>query len=252
MLSIERNEKIIELLDRDRIVKVSALSKLFSVTEKTIRGDLEMLERRGLLRRIHGGAILPNENGGLLPIFDRQSGYSDAKLSIAKLALSLISPGEAILLDGGSTTMALAEILGEFPLTVITNDLKISSILLNKEKIHLIVLGGERIGTSSSLLGPMAAETLQKIHINRLFLGTTGIHPEHGLTVFHSLLAQWKRSIIQHAVYSTLLVDQSKFGQVALFKFADLSQIHEIITDTPLDKEMLAELTKRNIKLITP
>jgi DeoR/GlpR family transcriptional regulator of sugar metabolism len=249
MLSVERHERILDQLDKSKIVKVSELSKLLEVTEKTIRGDLELLEQRGLLKRIHGGAVIVEEEGRMLPIAERQSKHSEVKLAIAKEAVKLIKPNETILMDGGSTTIAIAELLGEFPITVITNDLKIANILLGKNNVQLMVLGGTRIDNSSSLMGAQATEMLQRIRVNRLFFGTTGVSIEHGLTVINSIHADWKKQIINCADHVTLLADSTKFDKVALIRFASLEEVNEIITDSRLDENIKVNLENKEIVL---
>ncbi|MGM0874815.1 MAG: DeoR/GlpR family DNA-binding transcription regulator [Bacillota bacterium] len=249
MLSVERHERILDQLDKSKIIKVSELSKLLEVTEKTIRGDLEMLEQKGLLKRIHGGAVLAEDEGRMLPIAERQSGYSEVKLAIAKEAVKLIKPNETILMDGGSTTIAIAELLGEFPITVITNDLKIANVLLNKNNVQLMVLGGTRIDKSSSLMGAQATEMLQRIRVNRLFFGTTGVSTEHGLTVINSIHADWKKQIITCADHVTLLADSTKFEKVALIQFASLEEVNEIVADSKLDDTVKAKLESKGITI---
>lgn len=249
MLAVERHERILDQLDKNKIVKVSELSKLLEVTEKTIRGDLELLEKRGLLNRIHGGAVLAEDEGRMLPIAERQSGYSDVKSAIAKEAVKLIEPNETILMDGGSTTIAIAELLGEFPITVITNDLKIANVLLSKSNVQLMVLGGTRIDKSSSLMGAQATEMLKRMRVNRLFFGTTGISVEHGLTVFNSIHADWKKQIISCADHITLLADSSKFEKVALIQFAKFDEVNEIVTDTNLDPHIKETLENSHVRL---
>ncbi|MCM3160578.1 DeoR/GlpR family DNA-binding transcription regulator [Metabacillus litoralis] len=249
MLAVERHERILDQLDKNKIVKVSELSKLLDVTEKTIRGDLELLEKRGLLNRIHGGAVLAEDEGRMLPIAERQSGYSDVKSAIAKEAVKLIEPNETILMDGGSTTIAIAELLGEFPITVITNDLKIANVLLSKSNVQLMVLGGTRIDKSSSLMGAQATEMLKRMRVNRLFFGTTGISVEHGLTVFNSIHADWKKQIISCADHITLLADSSKFEKVALIQFAKFDEVNEIVTDTNLDPHIKETLENSHVRL---
>ncbi|WP_407270868.1 DeoR/GlpR family DNA-binding transcription regulator [Radiobacillus sp. PE A8.2] len=234
MLSVERYEAILNKLETNKTVKVSELSKLLGVTEKTIRIDLESLEKKGLLMRIHGGAMLENTEGRIVPIKERQSSQTDSKASISKEAASLIKPHETILMDGGSTTSAIAELLGDFPVTVITNDIKIANILHEKENVQLVVLGGTKIHNSSSLIGDQAAQALSKLRVNRLFFGTTGFSIDHGLTVLNSLHADWKRKIINCADHVTLVADSTKFEKVALIQFATMTDVDELITDNNL------------------
>lgn len=162
----------------------------------------------------------------------------------------MIRPGDTILLDGGSTTFALAEALGEFPVTVITNDIKIAYVLLQKENVHMMVLGGARIDDSSSLLGSQAYETMERMRVNRLFLGTTGVDAEHGLTVFNSMHADWKRRIIRCAQKVTLLADSTKFGKVALMQFAAVEQIDEVVSDGGLHARFVEELRERQVRCL--
>ncbi|WP_088102808.1 DeoR/GlpR family DNA-binding transcription regulator [Halalkalibacter urbisdiaboli] len=244
MLSVERYETILEQLDKHKIIKVSELSKELGVTEKTIRIDLETLEQKGLLKRIHGGAVLQEEERRIFPVDERQSKHNDVKQAIAIEAIKLIEPGETILMDGGSTTLAVARLLGDFPVTVITNDIKIANELLNKEKVQLMVLGGTRIGTSSSLFGPESSDLLKRIRVNRLFFGATGISLEHGLTVLNSLHVDWKQQIIRCADCVTLLADSTKFEKVGLIRFASIEDVDEIITDSKLEVDVRNKLTK--------
>jgi DeoR family fructose operon transcriptional repressor len=249
MLSVERHERILDQLDKSKIIRVSELSKVLEVTEKTIRGDLELLEQRGLLKRIHGGAVLAEDEGRVFPISDRQSGNLEIKRKIGREAFKLIQPNDTILMDGGSTTIAVAELLGEFPVTVITNDLKIANVLLTKNNVKLMVLGGIKIDNSTSLIGAQATEMLQRIRVNRLLFGTTGISLEHGLTVFNSIHADWKKLIISSAANVTLLADSTKFEKTALIQFASLDEVDEIVTDSKLGDHVKIKLKNKGIAL---
>lgn len=250
MLSVERYEKILKELEENKTVKVSELSLNIGVTEKTIRLDLEALEHKGLLKRIHGGAILQEENVRIFPVDERQSKNNENKLKIAIEAMKRIEPEETILMDGGSTTLALAKLLGQFPVTVITNDIRIANELIDKEKVQLMVLGGSRIGTTSSLFGVQASDLLKRIRVNRLFFGTTGVSIDHGLTVFNSFHVEWKRKIIDCANHVTLLAESTKFEKVGLIQFATLDDLDEIITDDQLDQAIKAKLENLSIPLV--
>ncbi|WP_332692504.1 DeoR/GlpR family DNA-binding transcription regulator [Halalkalibacter lacteus] len=150
------------------------------------------------------------ESERIFPIDERQLSNNERKVAIAKEAIKLIKPQDTILLDGGSTTVQTARLLGDFPVTVITNDIKIANELIYKEKVQLMVLGGSRIGTSSSLFGVQASDLLKRIRVNRLFFGATGVSLEHGLTVLNSFHVEWKRQIIGCADHVTLLADSTK------------------------------------------
>ena len=247
MLSVERYEKILEQLELNKIVKVSELSTELGVTEKTIRIDLEALEQKGLVKRIHGGAVLQEEDTRIFPISERQAKNNESKAQIALEAVKLIQPLETVLMDGGSTTLQVAKLLGDFPVTVITNDLRIAFELIEKDQVQLMVLGGSKIGASSSLYGVQASELLRKIRVNHLFFGATGVSIEHGLTVFNSFHVEWKKQIIQCADRVTLLAESTKFEKVGLIQFATLADVDEIITDSGLDNKIQKALEKQSI-----
>ncbi|MCA0991342.1 DeoR/GlpR family DNA-binding transcription regulator [Pseudalkalibacillus hwajinpoensis] len=250
MLSIDRYKRIIEQLEKNETVKVTELSDLLNVTEKTVRLDLEQLENRGILKRIHGGAILADVGERILPINERQSANSEVKQAIAKEAVEQVSAQDTILMDGGSTTLAVARMLGEFPVTVITNDIQIANELSSKEQIQLIIPGGTRIPNSSSLMSAHATQSLHTMRVNHLFFGSTGVSIDHGLTVFNSLFVDWKKELLKTADNSILVVNSSKFEKIALIQFADLSDVDVIITDSRLDKEIEKQLISRGIKVI--
>lgn len=250
MLSIERHEKILSELDKKATVKVTYLSKLLGVTEKTIRIDLETLENQGHVKRIHGGATLPKDGDQLLPIHKRQMEHGDVKHAIALEALKQVEPNDTILIDGGSTTGAFAELLGELPVTVITNDIKIAYKLLPKEKVQLMMAGGTRIGTSGALFGSEASRMLKTIRVNKIFFGTTGISIENGLTVFNGIHADWKKEALHCANQVFLLADSSKFQKDALIQFASLEDIHTLITDSALSSLLAENITARGVQLL--
>ncbi|SDN88072.1 DeoR/GlpR family DNA-binding transcription regulator [Alkalicoccus daliensis] len=250
MLSIERHEKILNELDKRSTVKVTYLSEMLQVTEKTIRIDLETLENQGHLKRIHGGATLPKEGEQLLPIKKRQMEHGDVKHAIAVEALQHIQKNDTILIDGGSTTEAFAELLGEVPVTVITNDIKVAYKLLPKEKVHLMMAGGTRIGTSGALFGAESSKMLKTIRVNKIFFGTTGISIENGLTVFNGIHADWKKEAMQCSNEIFLLADSSKFQKDALIQFAVLEDINTIITDSALSEQLAEGITRRGVQVI--
>lgn len=249
MLSAKRHEFILEQLEREKMIKVSEISKLIGVTEKTIRMDLITLEEQGVLRRVHGGAI-PLEKSSIFPIAERQEMYIHEKQKIAQKAVEKIVDGDTIFLDGGSTMREIAQLLTNHKITIITNDLQIANIVIKLEQPELIMLGGMPVGATSSLYGPLAKDALANIRVKHLFLGTTGISVSTGLTVFHTLHAEYKREIMKIADHITLCCDHTKFGNTALFKFADLKEVDTLITDHSPEQMFLDYLAEEEIKLI--
>ncbi|QNK59794.1 DeoR/GlpR family DNA-binding transcription regulator [Paenibacillus sp. PAMC21692] len=237
MLAAERHRRIIEKLGESGAVKVSELSELFSVTEKTVREDLEKLEEKGLLKRTHGGAVL--EQGGedsFLPLQIPNAKHQAEKAAIATLALSCIEPNDIIALDAGSSTLELARQLPNMPLTVLTNDLLIIRELTLKDAIRLVVPGGYR--HNNLLIGGESQEWINRLNVHKLFLSTTGIHPEYGLTIFTEELAKLKRLYIDNARRTYVIADHSKFDRGALITYAALNDVHCIITDGGISPEV--------------
>lgn len=249
MLAAERHRTIIEKLELSGAVKVSELSELFQVTEKTVREDLEKLEEKGLLKRTHGGAVL--EQGGedsLLPLQIPNVKHKDEKAAIAELALGIIEPNDIIALDAGSSTLELAKLLPNMPLTVLTNDLLIIRELTAKEAIRLVVPGGYQ--HNNLLIGGESQEWIRRLNVHKLFLSTTGIHLEYGLTIFTEELAKLKRLYMDNAKQVYILADHSKFDKGALITYGSLDETHSIITDEGLPPEVEAKYTAKGLRIL--
>lgn len=237
MLAANRHVEIMKIINRDRFVKVSQLSALFDVSEETIRRDLDKLEKEGLLRKLHGGAVPVDVTNvdNIKPIVERIQENIDAKKVIARLAYELIEDGDSLILDSGSTTLQLAKILDDKKVTVITNDISIAYELSLKDNVNLIVTGGNRSQKSFSITGPECERYLKSFNVNKLFLSTSGIKLKHGLTASNQMDAFLKRMMIDAADRVICLADNSKFGKVALITFASFSDIDLLVTDKALD-----------------
>ncbi|WP_054028456.1 DeoR/GlpR family DNA-binding transcription regulator [Bacillus sp. FJAT-28004] len=249
MLAAERHRKIIDKLEQLGAVKVSELSELFQVTEKTVREDLEKLEEKGLLKRIHGGAVL--EQGGedsLFPLQFPNSKHQREKAAIATIALSCIEPNDIIALDAGSTTLEMAKRLPNIPVTVLTNDLLIIRELTAKDQVRLVIPGGYR--HNNLLIGAESQEWIKRLNVHKLFLSTTGIHMEYGLTIFTEELTKLKKLYMDNAKVVYCLADHSKFDKGALITFAGLDEIDYIITDEGIDSDVAARYESQNIKMM--
>lgn len=234
MLAVTRHQKIMELLDEQGAVKVSELSAMFQVTEKTIREDLEKLDEKGLLTRIHGGAVrLDNGEENVYPPVYPNCRLLQDKVAIAERALSFIESGDIIALDSGSTTLEMARRLPDEPLTVVTNDLMIIRELALKERIRLVIPGGYR--HQNMLVNQEAPDWVRQLNIHKLFLSTTGIHTEYGLTIFTSEHVEMKKALMDGSRKIYCVADHSKFDKGALLTFASLEQVDTIITDAKLD-----------------
>jgi DeoR/GlpR family transcriptional regulator of sugar metabolism len=250
MLSEVRLAKLIELLNEKGSVKVSELCEMFRVTEKTIRKDLENLEQRGILKRVHGGAVLIENATSMLPIFKRRVRQQQEKTEIAAEASSLIEDGHIILLDAGSTTLEVAKLIQNRSLTAVTNDTQISSILAECGNIDLFVLGGYRRKGTYTIVGQSAINMLNELNIDIAFLGCTGIDLDRGLSIFHREEAELKKRMIRAAKRTVLLADHTKFERTALITFAKLEDIDVLVTDSRTSESVLEKIIGKGVQVI--
>lgn len=248
MLAINRHEKILEWLDEFRSVKVSELSGKLGVTEKTVRDDLEKLEQRGLLRRIHGGAVPAGKgNAALLPLDGREAAQEE-KRDIARKAVALIAERDIIALDGGSTTLEIARMLDNRALTVITHDLLIIAELTRKDRIRLVVPGGYR--SRNLLIGAEGVDFVARLNIAKSFISATAVDVEYGLSVFTSGQIPMKQVLIRGATEAYAVADHTKFNKKALITFAELSQLTGVITDKRMDTATARQYEAAGVRIV--
>ncbi|MBB3069132.1 DeoR/GlpR family transcriptional regulator of sugar metabolism [Paenibacillus baekrokdamisoli] len=237
-----------EVLLAQKEVTVADLSETLQVTGKTIREDLAKLEEKGLLLRVHGGAVLAQSDQlGILSQKEPLIKNASAKEEIAELAIRLIEPNDIIALDGGSTTLEIAKRLENQPLTVVTNDVFIIGELARKSEIRLVVPGGYRV--RNMLAGPEATAYIKKLNIQKAFLSATAVHPEYGFTIYTGDLIDFKQALLASAHTAYAVVDHHKFGQIALLTFAGLSEVEAILTDNGLSSETAEQFRQAGVRL---
>lgn len=236
LFQAERQEQIINILENKNRVIITELCEKFKTTPVTIRSDLSILEKEGLLKRTHGGAI---KNKSLYPglaLPEKEKLHLDEKMKIAKEAAKLILKGDTIILDSGSTTTLLAkEIKNYTDITVITNAINIA-FELSQSKFEVILTGGSLQKESSTLIGPFADEVLQRISADKLFQGVDGIDFEVGLTTPNIIEAKTSRTMMSVSCENILLVDSSKFGRRSLGIIAKVKEVNHIITTKKFTK----------------
>jgi DeoR/GlpR family transcriptional regulator of sugar metabolism len=239
------------LLREDGSAKVIALSKIFRVSEVTIRQDLEKLENDGLVIREHGGAYLKEVESQVRNFTLMNKANLDKKASVGKKAAELVEDGETIILDSGSTTTEIAKNLtGRKNLTVITNALNIALLLGAEPGIEVIVTGGEFKPPTLSLTGQKAADFFHDVHVDKLFLATAGISLRSGLTYPSLSDIVVKKAMIDVAEMVFLVADSTKIGKGAFASLGALSLVDYIITDDGIDKEHLQLFRDHNVELI--
>jgi DeoR family fructose operon transcriptional repressor len=243
MYAEERQQRIVELARAAGRVDGAALAVELNVTPETIRRDLSTLERHGLLRRVHGGAI-PVERLGFEPALSARDAVLVAeKERIAKAALAELPAEGAVLVDAGTTTARRAEILPmDRELTVVTNALPIAMALSTRPNVTVLMVGGRVRGRTQAAVDAWALAALRDLYVDVAFLGTNGISPERGLTTPDTTEAAVKRAMIQSSRRSVVLVDHTKLGTDHLARFGDLDEIDTVITDTGADAELVERL----------
>src|SRR6478735_2532791 len=233
MYAAERQQRIIAEARRAGRVEVTALADSLGVAAETVRRDLTALERRGSLRRVHGGAI---------PVERR----------IAARALDELPSGGSIILDGGSTTLAVAEMLPpDLDLTVLTNSLAAATVLSTHPGITLYLLGGRVRGTTGAAVGDWATGALADVVVDVAVIGTNGLSVVRGLTTPDQSEALVKRAMVTAARKCVVLADSSKAGDDHLHRFAQLADVDVVISDTDLDDDVAAEIRAAGPEVVT-
>lgn len=241
-----RQQQIMERITFEGEVKITDLKEAFQVTEMTIRRDLEKLEEAGCIKRTFGGAIFVGKDVALL----ERSGVSmEEKMRIGRAAAERIRPGESIFIDGGTTTLQIVRYLPSgMNITVVTNALNVASELSGKH-IPTLMTGGMLLEATSSLIGPVAVQTLAGMAFNRIFLGSTGVNVEHGFSNSNIYEAEIKRTAIRQSQETNIVLDHTKFGSKVLFSFAPLSSVHRILTDRLPENDLVRACDEANVHI---
>lgn len=235
MYAEERQARIVEQARRDGRVEVAALAAELDVTPETIRRDLTALERRHVLRRVHGGAIPVERLGFEPPVADRDTRMVAEKERIAKAALREVPDEGAILLDAGTTTARLADVLpGDRELTVVTNAPDIAMRLASRPAVTVLLLGGRLRGRTLAAVDAWALHALQETFVDVAFMATNGMSVERGLTTPDPAEAAVKRAMMAAARRTVLLADHTKAGDDHLIRFGSLEDVDVLVSDTGL------------------
>ncbi len=251
MFAEQRRLKILELIQEEGSARVRDLARIFSVTEPTIRQDLDKLEAEGLIAKEHGGAFLKSVPTQVKSFALQHLENMDKKTAIAVAAAALVEDGESLILDSGSTVSELAKLLAEKRnLTVVTNALNIALLLGAVRGNEVLVTGGEFKPPTLSLTGEKAAGFFQHIHASKLFLATGGISPSGDLTYPGLNDIPVKTAMIESATEVYLLADSTKFGKTSLAILGGIELADYIVTDAELSPENRSFCESRGIKVI--
>ncbi|MDR3585395.1 MAG: DeoR/GlpR family DNA-binding transcription regulator [Desulfosporosinus sp.] len=247
-MSSERQDEIHFLLQEHGNLTVIELAQRFKVSEMTIRRDLKNLAALGLIQREHGRAIYPPIPMDTLLMMSMGEAERE-KAKIGHLAATLISEGDSIILDAGTTTLAVAQALNT-KCTVITNSLPIASILGNRDGITILMTGGEVRSGTFALVGPMTRSVFKGFNADKLFLGATGVDLKRGLSTANMLESEVKQAMLKVAKEVILVAHSAKIGQVSFHTFALWDSVHILVTDSGLPALIKKELESIGIKVL--
>ncbi|MDR6553124.1 DeoR/GlpR family DNA-binding transcription regulator [Paenibacillus qinlingensis] len=255
MIAIHRRTKIKELLFQERSVKVADLVKEFSVSEETIRRDLNQLEQDGIIQKNYGGAILLEElqttSQQIPPVEQRKFQYYEEKDAIGKMAASLVVGQEIVILDSGSTTWCVARHLRHVSnLMVVTNGLNVAEESSQNEEASVFVIGGKLIKKSMSLVGPQAELELQKYNADFSFLGASGISKRKGFTSSDLYEAEVKRAMIAAGQKIVIVADHSKFERQGLISFSSFQDVDILVTSDLVEQSLLDEISQLGVEVM--
>ena len=249
MLAVARKTEIKDLILEKKSVTVTELSKIFSVTEETIRRDLKQLEAEGFLTRTYGGAFIQDGVENNVNISLRQNAFLESKQAIASRCLDLIHNGDSIFLDSSTTSLAIAKAIKPMRLTVTTNSLMIINELCECSTIHLICIGGNYTPSDNAFNGLNARTNLKSLYFDKTFMSCRSLSMENGVTDSIETVASFRQLLIDRSKKVYLVADYSKFNKTSFIHISDFEKITGLVTDCQLDSHWIEFLESRNVHL---
>jgi DeoR family transcriptional regulator of aga operon len=249
----QRRLQISELVRQHGSVQVASLARQFGVSAQTVRKDLRYLAERGVMARAYGGAIDSGAIGTVPaepPYEAKRTVRLEEKRRIGARAASLVRPGDAVVIDSGTTAIQLAEALPDIDVTVVTNDFGVLTALAPKKNITLVMLGGELRRRNMAFYGGLTVEALDALHVDKLFLGVDGFDLERGITTHYEPEALLNRKMVEAARTVVCIADSSKFGKVCLHRIIPVSAMHTLITDTDAPDEIIQASQQLGFELL--
>ncbi|KEY58859.1 DeoR/GlpR family DNA-binding transcription regulator [Serratia sp. DD3] len=249
MLTSQRKQLILEQLQVDGQVLSKDLSIRFDVSEDTIRRDLRELASEGRLQRVHGGA-LPSSSA-VATFSERKSLKTEAKKKVAQKGAELISSGQVVIIDGGTTTSELITYLpDDLCITVVTHSPSIALGLIEHPSIEVILIGGRLYKHSIVTVGAATIEGISNIHADIFFMGVTGIHPEAGLTTGDYEEACIKRAFSGRAAETIVLASSEKINTASPFVIGDIGLINMVVVDNDTDESWVRSIEEKGVTVI--
>ena len=250
MVVDDRKKQILDLINSNGSVRVTELSSLFSISEVTIRNDLADMENKGLLTRVHGGAVSSYKPYYNMSLNQRMSTNQGQKEIIAEKIAGMIDDNDTIMLNSGSTTLLVFRAIPkELNLNIVTNSISIALEGAACPNFNIILLGG-RINTKYQFtFGDDAIRQLRSYHANKLILSVDGIDADYGFSTYYDKESEIDRTMLENSNVCIVAADHSKFNHCAFTKISDLSAADYLVTDTIVPEKLKTKLSKSSIKI---
>jgi DeoR family fructose operon transcriptional repressor len=245
----ERRQRVLDLVSHRGFISLNDLVVAVQASESTLRRDLDYWHQQGLLKRTHGGAIFVGDGTTLPPLEERSARQLEEKRAIAIAAAARIGDGDAVLLDGGTTTLEVARRLLDRPVQIVTNSLPVAHLFAHSRSSDLVFLGGYVYPKTGVALGPLTTRMLEDIHVNQAILSVSGVTAK-GLFNSNLLLVETEKHMMRCADEVVVVVDHTKIGRPALAYLCELSAIDTLIVDPGLSAEQRHLLAEAGPRLI--
>lgn len=249
MVQAQRVLRVQELFSKQEFMNLEELCRILNASKSSVRRDLIELEKRGVLRRVHGGAISLQTRDEVLD-FSRLSGSSpDEKTSIGRAAAALVEDHQTVILGGGSTVVEVAKHLRDKMIQVVTNSVPVAQVFWDSKQVKVTLTGGYVYPRLGSQIGPICERMLRTVSADMVIMGIRGITAE-GISDSNSLNVESIRAMIHAARKVVIVADHSKFGRSAMLHVAGLSEIDQIVTDRELEPEFMQLLKSHGVECI--
>jgi DeoR/GlpR family transcriptional regulator of sugar metabolism len=253
MFGAERRRLICELVRANKAVSLGDLARAVNVSETTVRRDLDTLEKRGVIQRTHGGAVLAQRAEGLRYEPDTEAVQPPRvpeKAAIAALAATMVGDGEAIMVGAGTTAYEFAQRLAPTsPLTVLTNSMLVARALARTPHVELVLTSGSLDNSSLALVGSTAERWMAGHRVSRAFVSGTGLTADRGLSSSHLALSAVDRAMVGSAHEVIVLADHSKLGVETTYQVAPITRIDHLVTDDAPDTSVIESLQARGVRV---
>ena len=252
MTAEQRKQRILELLKEKDSVRVTNLSRLFGVSEVTIRTYLEDMDKKGLLSRIHGGAVSSYKPYYSMNLNQRLETNQQAKVEIAERVAELIQPNDTVMLNAGTTTLLVfRKFPASYNLSIVTNSISIALEASGNPNYNVILVGGSVNTKYQFTYGNDAVKQLQKYHADKLILSVDGIDVDHGFSTYYNKEATVDMAMIEQSDCCIVAADHSKFGHSAFAKISNLSVADYVVTNGHPSSELLEALEENGVTIIS-